>query len=84
MQALEKILSSLTPDYVRQVILEIAREQEPTERPGVGVGSIVNRLFEEHGIGMGRERARAYLKLVRVIEDKAALVEGMKYVSVLG
>ena len=81
MRALDEMLSTLTPERLRQLITQMADQQPPGERAGVDVNSIVGRLITECGIGPGSERSRAYSRLVEALKANVALIGGIKYVE---
>ncbi len=80
-QALDDILSALTPDTLRQLIYDIADSQPEGEHSGVGVGSIVFRLIAGRDLGAGAERSAAYLKLMAAIEALVPALGGMRYIK---
>jgi|YNPNPStandDraft_1061719.scaffolds.fasta_scaffold108631_2 hypothetical protein len=81
MQSLEEALAALTPERLRELILQMANEQPPDERAGVDVSSIISRLMGAYGIGPGPERSRAYIRLVEALKANVAQIEGMTYVK---
>jgi predicted metal-dependent HD superfamily phosphohydrolase len=81
MDALDEILAKLTPDRLERLILAVADRQEPGERAGVDVSSIISHVVTGHDLGIGAERSQAYRRLIETIRTNVALIEGVKYVK---
>ncbi len=77
----ERILASLTPESLRQVILELSAKQAPDD-PGVMIPAIVDALAQGEGLGEGAESWEAYLKLKEAIRNAVGQIPGMRYVEV--
>lgn len=77
----EQILASLTPESLRQVILELSAKQAPDD-PGVMIPAIVEALAQGEELGQGAESWEAYLKLKEAIRNTVAQIPGMRYVEV--
>lgn len=80
LSAFDQIVADLTPEHLQQVILEVADQQPPGYRSGVGVAVVVKRLLADCPFASGVERSRAYLTLIEVIEKKLDQVDGIKLV----
>ena len=80
-EILEQIAKSLTPQQLRTVILDLAREQPAGSRNSVGVATIAQALMGEGGLGSGREGWEAYLRLKEIIRARVAQIPGIKYVE---
>lgn len=81
MSRLDEALAALTPERLRELILQMADERPPDERAGVDVSFLVGRLIEVCGIGPGPERSRAYARFVEALKTTVPQIEGMTYVK---
>ncbi len=77
---LSEIISQLTPERLREVILGLSAGQPQENRSGVSLESIVGALAAEADLGEGSARFRSYQRLKQAIQDGVAQNQGMKYV----
>ncbi len=80
-ELVERVLASLTPQELREVILAIAQTQLPDDRESVTIGPIMEALTGTPDLGSGPEAWQAYLKLRQGIQDLVSRIEGMQYVE---
>ena len=76
----EQIVAALTPDRLRQIVLELAKTQ-PRDDPGIMVNRIIDTLVEGQDVGTGSEGWQAFLRLQQAIRDTAAQVSGLRYIE---
>ena len=81
MQTMDDFLATLTPQRLREIILQAAERQPPGERAGVDVSSLIAQLVEGRDLGTGTERSQTHRKLVEAIRINVAQIEGMRYVK---
>ena len=77
---LSQIISQLTPEHLREVIIGLAEGQPPENRSGVSLESIVGALATETDLGGGSARFRSYQRIKQAIQDGVAQIPGMRYV----
>ncbi len=75
-----KIVASLTPGRLREIILELGKTQ-PADDPGVMVNRIIDTVTQGQDIGTGSEGWQATLRLQHAIRDTVAQIPGLKYVE---
>jgi|YNPNPStandDraft_1061719.scaffolds.fasta_scaffold12758_8 hypothetical protein len=80
-ELVDRVLSTLTPQKLREVILAIAQTQAPDDRESVTIGPIMEALTGTADLGSGPEAWQAYLKLREGIKELVAGMEGMQYVE---
>ncbi|OGO05603.1 MAG: hypothetical protein A2Y73_08130 [Chloroflexi bacterium RBG_13_56_8] len=82
-KSLEKILSTLTPDHLRNVVLGLASQQSPDTRQSVTLPTIMDALTAQAGVdlGEGAEGWSAQLGLKKAIADMVAHIPGMQFVE---
>ena len=76
----ERIVASLTPGRLRQIVLELAKTQ-PADDPGVMVNRIIDTVTQGEDVGTGSEGWQAFLRLQQAIRDTVAQIPGLKYVE---
>ena len=79
--ALNDILSGLTPERLKEIVLGIAKTRPVHDRSGVSLPSIVDDLTRGVDLGTGAEAWAAQLKLKQAIIETVALIPGMQYVE---
>ena len=77
---LSQIISQLTGEHLREVVVGLAEGQPPENRSGVGVESILGALVTGMDLGEGRARSRSYQRLKQAVQDGVAQIPGMRYV----
>ena len=80
-EKLKQLLAKLTPERLRDIILDIAKTQCAGSRSGVSLPFILDALAEGFDLGTGAEGWSAQLKLKRAIMATVALIPGMQYVE---
>jgi len=78
---LDTILSELTPEPVRDAIVQAARAQDLEWRGGVSVGAVARRLVGDRDLGDTASRGEAYLALMRAITEMVGQIEGMRIID---
>jgi len=80
-ETLKQLLAKLTPERLRDIILDLASQQGPADRSGVSMPFILNALTEGFDLGTGAEGWSNQLKLKRAIMATVGLIPGMQYVE---
>ena len=79
--ALDRLISELTPARLRDLLLTLAAKQSPDLRSSVALPAILEVLGSGLNLDEGPEGWRAQLALRRAIRETVAQIPGMRYVE---
>ena len=80
-EALDRILARVTPDRLRDLILDLDRRQPIHRESGVSLPDLMDALCERVDLGSGPEAWSAQLRLKKAIVDTLALIPDMRFVE---
>ena len=80
-EALDRILARLTPDRLRDLILDLNKRQPSDRESGVSFPSVMDALCEKVDLGSGPDAWSAHLRLKQAIVDTLALIPDMRFVE---
>ena len=78
---LERILSQVTPDHVRALVLARVRESPADAASGVSLLTLIDLLCQGADLGSGREGWSAQLALKAAIRAAVVLLPDLRYVE---
>lgn len=80
MSELDQVLAAATPERVREIILDLYREQSPALGSLVVVERIAEALVGSADVGQGQERGRAYERVYEAIREAVSRISDIEYI----
>ena len=77
---LDELLTTLTPERVRQVVEELAGERPPGMRVGADIGTVVRRIV----IQAAFEGTRSYEAIKAAVRSAIERAPGLRYIETPG
>jgi len=80
-EKVDQILATLTPEKLREVIVNLAQTQAADNREGVAIGQIMDALGDP-SLTEKTGGWEVFMKFRQAIRDTVAQIQGMRYIEV--
>jgi hypothetical protein len=80
-EVLERALARLTPTWLRETIVRLAKEQPSRLESGVSLPDILDALLQGADLGVGAQAWSAKLRLRQAVSEATAQAPGLRFVE---
>lgn len=80
-QELEQFLATITPERIRQLVLELEPQQHKADRGTVGLWQILAELTQDLPITEAGEQSQLEMRLRKAVIAAVEQIEGMTFVE---